>query len=200
MEHDIDKNKNNKTKNRLPVILTLIGVLILLLVLAFFLISQLYEREQYPVKYIGEIKSASEKYNLDPYLVMAVIHRESGFRADVASNKGAVGLMQIMPSTGEWIAGKLKIEYNEAALKEPEYNIELGCWYLSYLSDTFDGNTENILCGYNAGPNKTKSWLKEYSQDGKTLDNIPYPETEKYVSKVKTSIEKYKQIYPGAFE
>jgi len=190
----------NKNKNKITIILILTVVLILLLALAFFFVRQLYDRESYPVKYTDEIKSASEKYNLDPYLVMAVIHRESGFRADVASPKGAAGLMQIMPATGEWIAEKLKIEYSKEKLKIPEYNIELGCWYLSYLDDMFDGNMENMLCGYNAGHNRTKGWLKENSKDGITIDDIPYPETKNYVARVENSYDKYKQLYPDLFK
>ena len=141
------------------------------------------------------------EYGLDPYLVAAVIYVESGWQTEAESPKGALGLMQLMPATAEWIAGRLGEEYDPAAICEPEVNIRYGCWYLRFLFDRFPV-TATALAAYNAGHNRVAAWLssEEYSPDGSVLTSIPYPETEQYVGKVQRAYEKYKELYPNAFE
>lgn len=146
----------------------------------------------YPLEYKDYITRYSEEYELDPYLVCAVINAESSFNSDVESHKGAVGLMQIMPSTGEWVAGKIGIEnYSEVILTDPETNIRIGCWYLHYLDGLFDGNDDYVIAAYNAGQGKVKEWIESDAQ----LEDIPYPETKNYLEKVKTFYEIYQGLY-----
>ncbi len=146
----------------------------------------------YPLEYKDYITRYSTEYELDPYLVCAVINAESNFNADVESHKGAVGLMQIMPSTGEWIAGKIGIEnFSEAMLTDPETNIRIGCWYLHYLEGLFDGNNDHMIAAYNAGQGKVQDWIETDA----ALENIPYPETENYLEKVKAFYEIYQGLY-----
>jgi soluble lytic murein transglycosylase len=168
------------------------------LVVATFIISREVQKLTYKLNYPDEITLFAQKYDLDPYLVAAVIHTESGNRPAVASNKGAVGLMQVLPSTGEWIAEKIDLSLGtdaEAALKRPPVNIELGCWYLNYLSERFD-SPELVLCAYNAGPNRVAGWLEdpELTKSGELIE-IPFPETEKYVERVLTARKKYQELY-----
>ena len=85
---------------------------------------------------------------------------ESGFKPMAKSGKGARGLMQLMPSTAEWIANKNGIAYSEELLVNAEYNLELGCAYLSYLSSRFDGK-RNIAAAYNAGEGDVRKWLND---------------------------------------
>lgn len=175
----------------------LAAVVILALVLCAFLLNEYMEKRKYRLDYPTQIKAYSREFGLDPYLVAAVIHCESGNRPTVVSPKGAVGLMQIMPDTGGWIAEKLGLaNYDGAMLKDPEVNIRMGCWYLSYLTDRFGGVRSHALAAYNAGPGNLKKWLEDeaYSQDG-VLVNIPFDETSSYVQKVERAYEKYKNLY-----
>lgn len=183
--------KSKKSKKKWIIA---IAVLLIVVLVCVFLRTEL-KKEIYQLKYVDYIKKYSDEYELDPYLVAAVIYTESSFDEKAESSKGAIGLMQIMPDTGKWIAKKLKID--EYSLYDAETSIRMGCWYLNYLSERFNGNTDNILAGYNAGPNKVASWLKDsrYSENGITLSNIPYQETEDYVYKVNKYYEIYKELY-----
>ncbi len=109
--------------------------------------------------------------------------------------------MQIMPETGEWIAGKLDVEdYSKQMLYDPETSIRFGCWYLDFLSDRFEGNLQLVMAGYNAGHNRVAEWIDDPSiSDGESLINIPFKETDDYVKKVERALEKYREQYPDAF-
>ena len=87
--------------------------------------------------------------------------------------------------------------YEKEDLFDPKLNIEIGTWYLEKLEREFDGDWDNILAAYNGGSGNVNKWLKdeEYSKDGKTLDKIPFKETENYVKKVKADYDSYKKIY-----
>lgn len=129
----------------------------------------------FPGKYKKEILSASEKYDLPAELISAVIWTESKFDPNAESDKGAVGLMQLMPSTASWLYGS---SIDENTLKNEEINIELGCKYLRYLLDKF-GKSELMLAAYNAGEGNVTSWI----ENGE-IENIPFGETRKYINKV----------------
>lgn len=158
-------------------------------------------RALYPLKYRDVIEKYSQKYEVDPYLVLAVIKVESSFRHKAVSPKNARGLMQITEKTGKWGAEQIGFRsYTEDMLYDPECNIQIGCWYLSRLYHEF-GDTDLVIAAYNAGSGNVARWLKdkELSVTGKSLDKIPFPETEKYLKKVKNSYEIYKKLYKNAF-
>lgn len=189
--------KNKKTAKIATLILLLIFA-----VVGYFVINNYVQYRIYQLNHKDTIKEMSEKYDLDPYMVCAVIYTESKFDDDVVSNAGAVGLMQIMPNTGEWIAKKAKFsDYTDDSLKDPAMNIKLGCWYLNYLETKFNGSVQLMLASYNAGPSNVSSWLgnTSYSSDGKTLTKIPYKETENYVTRVMNAYERYKSLYKDTF-
>ena len=120
---------------------------------------------------------------------------------NAVSKKGAIGLMQIMPDTGLWIAEKLKLEnFQKEDLFDIEKNIMIGVWYVGYLADKFDGNLINTIAAYNAGPTNVSKWLgePEFSCDGKNLSDIPFSETKKYSEKVNNAYDMYIKIYAGA--
>lgn len=150
----------------------------------------------YPVKYQKEILEASEEAGVSSALVASIINVESGYKNDVVSNKGAVGLMQIMPETAEWICQKKGIDYSTIDLKDEKTSIMLGCEYLKMLSNSFD-DIDATVCAYNAGPTKVKAWLSESenSVDGIVLSKIPYQETKEYLNKVKKSMRFYSHRY-----
>lgn len=175
----------------------LYSVVILLLVAIFltFSINAVYGYF-YPMKYKSEIENIASKYEVEPALIASVINVESSFKGERVSNKGAVGLMQLMPSTAEWVCGRLKIEYDKERLFETEYNINIGSYYLYYLLNSFQ-DVKTALCAYNAGPTNVKNWLSErqYSDDGKSLKEIPFKETKNYVNKIDKNLNFYKRKY-----
>lgn len=117
------------------------------------------------------------------------------------SHRGAIGLMQLMPDTAEWIAGQLEDpSYSIEAIHEPERNIRYGIWYLSTLQREFDGNDVLALAAYNAGRGNVQSWIREYGwpADFHDIDAIPYQETREYVRKVLLTEHKYRSLYPEA--
>lgn len=151
----------------------------------------------YPVKYEDCVHRSAEKYGVDEALVYAVIYSESGFDPDARSNAGALGLMQIMPETYEWLQTHIPQENSShERLLEPQTNIEYGVYMLSYLLDKY-GDERTAVCAYNAGMGSVDSWLKskEFSSDGKTLFTTPYPETTKYADKVISAKKTYQNLY-----
>ena len=152
----------------------------------------------FPIEYENYILEYSAKYNVDPYLVTAVISNESKFNERALSSKGAYGLMQIMPDTGEWISKYVGIKtFSYDILYNPEVNIKMGCWYINNLSKEFNGELDLVLAAYNGGRGNVNKWLAniEYSKDGKKLDKIPFKETDNYIKKVKLSYKIYKLLY-----
>lgn len=163
-------------------------------VLSFF-ISTFYAYN-YPMKYSKEIVMYSSEFNVDSAIVASVANAESNFREDAVSNKGAVGIMQLLPSTAEWVANRMGEKFDEDLLKNGEYNLKLGSYYLAYLFDFFD-DRNLAICAYNAGQGNVSNWLKDkrYSSDGKKLDTIPFKETDKYLNKVLKNYNYYKNRY-----
>lgn len=154
----------------------------------------------YPIEYEETVSKYSEEYGLDPSLVLGVIKVESKFRPDAVSTKGAVGLMQIMPDTGWWIAERMKLEgFKEEDLYQYDTNIKMGSWYIKNLIDEFGGNVETAVAAYNGGLGNVKKWLSDdrYSQDGENLSEIPFKETSDYVEKVMEAQKVYRDIYGG---
>ncbi len=192
------RSGNRHGGNRKALIaVVVVAAIAVLAVVGVFVVMPEMDRNKYKLEYKELIEQYAAEYSLDPYFVAAVIHTESGFDAEAVSNVGAIGLMQVMPETGEWIAGKLKMEdFKTDDLYDPETNIKMGCWYLNFLDERFD-SLPVMMAAYNAGHNKVKEWLADpqYSQDGKTLTKIPYEQTDNYVKKVTKAYEKYKEYY-----
>lgn len=185
-------------KNRIKPIIVAIIVVFLIMTILF---ADDAARVIYPLKYRDLIRKYSERYNLDPYLVLAVIKAESGFRHTAVSRKNARGLMQITEGTGKWSAEKIGLkDFTADMLFDPEININIGCWYLSRLYGEF-GDTDLALAAYNAGSGNVSKWLndRELSSTGRTLDRIPFKETEKYLKKVRNSYLIYKKLYENEF-
>ncbi|MBV4419548.1 lytic transglycosylase domain-containing protein [Clostridium tyrobutyricum] len=173
-------------------------VITIIILIVIVLNAKNIAKSFYPLKYSSYIKEYSQRYDLDPYMVMAIIKTESGFKENVRSNKNAIGLMQITPDTAEWAAQRMTINnFNEDMLYDPEFNIKMGCWYISDLKSEFNNNMNLVLAAYNGGRGNVKKWLNNsnHSYDGKNLDYIPFKETDKYVKKVKVSYKVYKYLY-----
>jgi soluble lytic murein transglycosylase len=143
-----------------------------------------WARIWYPLRYSTIVRAHAHNYDLNPALLAAVIDEESKFRADAKSSAGAVGLMQLLPSTAKGIAihtGGSKFVTSD--LYDPEINVRYGAWYLHHLLQKY-GDERLALAAYNAGQQNVDTWRAE----GK---DIQFPETRAYVDKV----ERLKGIY-----
>ncbi len=182
--------RKRKTKKKLLRNLIIIMVLVLIVKLSLDLI--------YPLNYRKYINQYSKEYDLDPFLVAAVINVESKYDERAKSSKNARGLMQIGEQTGLWASEELEIEgYEEDLLYDPETNIKIGTWYLNKLNKEFQENLDLVLAAYNGGSGNVSKWLKEekYSIDGKKLHHIPFPETQGYLKKVKANYQIYMIVH-----
>lgn len=165
----------------------LVGVICLVVILFFAM---------FPRKYNDLIEKYANEYNLDKYLIASVINIESGYDTNSVSKVGAMGLMQILPSTAFDIAGRIGIEIEKNDLFDEEINIQLGAFYLRYLLDLFDGNIDNTLSAYNWGLSNVKNWINDGNiDDTGTITNIPVSETSNYLKKFKANKFVYKNIY-----
>ncbi|WP_027093968.1 lytic transglycosylase domain-containing protein [Cohnella thermotolerans] len=186
------KRKNKRTRAVLLLLVVVIGIL--------FIRSEWLGRTIYPIYYKEEIKRTAELYKIDPLLIASIIRVESNYKPEAVSPKGAIGIMQVMPDTAQWI---LKREKNFGTLtmddigREPEAGIRVGTWYIQELLRQFDGNLVVSLAAYNAGPGNVREWLKSKKWDGKeeTVRDIPFGETRQYVQKVLYYYNKYKQVH-----
>lgn len=153
--------------------------------------------EVYPLSYEAQIRLYARENGLDPAWPAAVILAESSYQPDAVSSANAQGLMQLLPSTAEWIAGKFDEEYVEGCLFDADTNIKYGCWYLGYLVRRFGGNLACATAAYHAGQGMVDAWLKnpEYSADGVALSAIPSEKTDTYVKRVLRYYEKYCELY-----
>lgn len=141
-----------------------------------------------PKKYKNWVVAFSDEYDLDIALVYSVIKVESDFDKNAVSKSGAMGLMQILPSTAKWIAEELGVDFEKQNLFEPELNIRFGCFYLRYLFDKFN-DREIVICAYNAGEGKVQDWIIDGKIDKTKID---YAETKNYLTKVNSCFSVYK--------
>ncbi len=170
---------------------------VLLLYLSILIVPGLLKLV-YPLKFREEIIKYGNMHKIDPPLLAALIKTESSFVPGAESKKGAKGLMQITPSTGKWIADTVGIkEFDESMLFDPETNIMLGSWYIGYLTNYYSGSFQLVFAAYNGGSGNVDKWLrdKNYSSNGAVLDTIPFPETRKFLLKLKKNYSIYRQIY-----
>lgn len=149
----------------------------------------------FPLEYSSSVERYSSVYDVDPNIIYSIINVESKFNPDALSKKGAVGLMQITPKTGEYIASLLnKDDYDENSLYEPEINIEFGTFYISKLNRDFNGNLNYIFAAYNGGEGNVRKWIQN---KGGTLDidDIPFRETREYIKRVNRYYKLYTYLY-----
>ncbi len=169
-------------------------------VLLLFLKSDWMGRMMYPISFVEEIQSGASDYEVDPYLIAAIIRVESNFHTGKVSKKGAAGVMQLMPDTAEWIIEMAKLEAltAEGVTSDTKLSIQAGSWYIHSLHQQFKGNSVAAVAAYNAGPGKVSKWLQNGTWDGtlKNLSSIPYGETRHYVQRVDYYYNKYKDLYP----
>ena len=152
----------------------------------------------YPVYYTDIIKKNSKKYEIDPLFVASMIREESRYNTEGVSWVGALGLMQIMPSTGRDLARRIKLRrFHTNMLFDPEINIQMGTWYMKNLMDKFENNHALVAGAYNGGPGRMQRWLRErdISDLDEFIEDISITETRRHIKKVIDSYHIYRELY-----
>ena len=155
------------------------------------------EKSAYPRGYSEYVTIYAEKYGVPETLVYAVIRTESDFESGAVSGAGAVGLMQLMPSTFKWLTDDILFEHMEVGmLYDPETNIRYGTFYLSYLYDRY-ADWDLVIAAYNGGPGNVDKWLEDdsYSDGEGGLKKIPFKETRQFHRRVNRAWDKYEKLY-----
>jgi soluble lytic murein transglycosylase len=147
-----------------------------------------FERIRYPLKYTAIVRERAHAEGIDPALLAAVIYQESKFRPAARSSSGAIGLMQLTPSTAEGIALRTGgTAFKLSDLTDPTINIRYGTWYLHDLFAKY-GSENLVLAAYNAGQGNVDRWRR-------AGEGIQFPETRAYVARV----EHLKNVYRRAW-
>ena len=183
--------------NTKKFLLILITIAFSTLIICFLNNDTSNEQGTFEIKYKNSIDKYCKDYNVDKYLVYAMIKQESNFNNEAVSSAKARGLMQITEDTFNWLKpqlGESSTTFDD--LFDADTNIRYGVFFISVLQKNFpEQNT--VVAAYNAGMNITKEWLQDsnYSNDGSTLHTIPYKETSNYVMVVDFNYKKYLDIY-----
>ena len=150
----------------------------------------IFQSITHPYKYHEEIIYYARKYEIDASLLASIINVESHYDKDAMSNKGAIGLGQILPSTAKYMNEFYHLNEPTIDLLDANTNIKYTSIYLKYLYQKFH-DTRKVLASYNAGETVVRSWLNS----DKNLENIPYKETNDYVTKINKNLHYYSRIY-----
>ncbi|MBR6632849.1 MAG: lytic transglycosylase domain-containing protein [Clostridia bacterium] len=181
-------------KRRLKVLptATLALFTVLLIVIAIIII---YNNRDIPlpVEYREVVETTAFEEGIAEHILYAVIYTESSFDAEAESSVGAMGLMQLLPSTAQWLCEREGAEYDESMLTDPEFNVKYGARYLKILYDRYE-NWDAAHAAYHAGFTRVDSWLEEgtavINEEGQ-LVGIPLESTSNYVNKIREVREKY---------
>jgi soluble lytic murein transglycosylase-like protein len=171
------------------------------------------EERLYPRHFLELVKQLPSTQKFDPYLFLALVKAESSFQVDAVSSAGAVGLVQVLPSTALWVIEKGWVDLNGEKvpsadnasaltpfLIRPEVNLSIGAAYFAYLLERFQGNAYLAICAYNAGPGRVSQWMEELPRDPDAfVEYIPFRETQNYLRRVVTNYFFYSLLYRGDF-
>ncbi|MDX1567821.1 MAG: transglycosylase SLT domain-containing protein, partial [Longimicrobiales bacterium] len=159
-------------------------------------------RAVYPFPYRDLVRLEAEEWGLDPFYLAALIRQESAFLAEARSGAGAMGLMQVIPSTGESMARSVgPAGFSEHHLLHPEVNLHLGAAFLARLHERFGDRSPLVLAAYNAGPTRASRWERDFPEARELerfTERIPYEETRGYVKRVTRNVELYRWLYGSA--
>ncbi|OLP18937.1 tail length tape measure protein [Leptolyngbya sp. 'hensonii'] len=157
-----------------------------------------YWQGLYPFPYRDTIAAWSQERGLNPMLVTALIRQESRFEQGIRSSAGATGLMQVMPDTADWVAGKIRLKNYK--LSDPIDNINLGTWYLDYTHREYQDNSLLAVASYNAGPGNVADWISKQGlhDPDEFIEAIPFDETRDYVKSVFGNYWNYLRLYDPA--
>ena len=184
---------------RLAKILAII-IIVLLVYYTLFKVLKLdvkVMKKIYPLRYSSHVEKYSKEYNIDPYMVYAIIKAESNFNENAKSSSNAIGLMQIMENTAIETANKMNLQVTEEDLFNPELNIKIGLKYFTDLLDKYNNNYYLAIIAYNAGIGNVDKWINNgiIKEDASDIENVPFKETNNYVRKILRDYDIYKELY-----
>ncbi|WP_218081467.1 lytic transglycosylase domain-containing protein [Anthocerotibacter panamensis] len=154
----------------------------------------------YPTPYWDDLSTWARQQEVNPLLALALMRQESAFEPAIRSRVGALGLMQIMPATGQQIAGALGV--SNYSLTRPNDNIRFGTWYLAHTHERWQDNSLLAVASYNAGPGNVSKWVKTIplSDPERFIEQIPFRETKGYVKSVFGNYWNYLRLYSPEFQ
>lgn len=154
-----------------------------------------YWKSLFPFPYQEQILKYARQEEINPLLVLSVMRKESTFNPEIDSVVGAVGLMQIVPPTAEWVAGNIQLQ--DYSLTNPEDNIKIGTWYLKHNHQRYDDSSLLAVASYNAGTGNVNGWLTRYDINNPDdfVEQIPFAETKDYVEGVFGNYWNYLRLY-----
>lgn len=181
---------------KLLIIITIISLLYFIL-FKVIEIDNILMKKLYPIKYSEYVEKYAREYNIDKYMVYAIIKAESNFDEKAKSESNAIGLMQIMETTAIETASKMELEITEEDLFNPEINIKIGLNYFAYLVEQYNNNYALAIVAYNAGIGNVDKWIENgtIKPDGTDIENVPFKETNNYVRKILRDYKIYKELY-----
>jgi soluble lytic murein transglycosylase len=150
-----------------------------------------------PLSDAAVIREQAAEKHLDPALIAGVIYAETKFDPRTSS-AGALGLMQILPATAQYIAHLSGgFRFTTSDLATPKINVAYGSWYLRYLLDHYEGNEMEAVAAYNGGLANVDVWVAKAREEGRglTTTDIPFPETQAYVRRVLRAQSEYRAVY-----
>lgn len=162
--------------------------------------QKLLWEKAYPKAFIDAVTDSSNKFSVPPEMIWSIMRAESTFRKEAISPVGALGLMQVMPKTGQKVAEMIgEKSFQPIHLLEPPTAIKIGSKYLQRLWRKFEGNRALVAGGYNAGPHRIHLWLSRFGtlDLDEFIEHIPFVETRNYIKRVLTNYQVYMRIYSG---
>jgi soluble lytic murein transglycosylase len=193
--------RRRNAARRRRAFLSVVGVaaLIVLVIVAMPLFRKAVNEFNLPLQYQDIIRQQASEKHLDPAFIAAVIYAETKFDART-SPAGAQGLMQIEPSTAQFLARKSgATTFTTADLATPQVNIAYGSYYLRYLLNEYGQSKIEALAAYNGGESNVNDWVARARAHRHVfaISDIPFPETQAYVAKVLRAQRDYRKTYPA---
>ena len=154
-------------------------------------------RLRYFAPYRDVLKPHAARNGLDEAWVLGLIRQESRFMAEVRSSAGAMGLMQLMPGTAQWVANKMGLKnWRWSGVTDVDTNLSLGTYYLRHVYDYLDASPVLASAAYNAGPGRAKAWRPDRTMESAAwAETIPFNETRHYVKLVMANASYYANLF-----
>ncbi len=160
--------------------------------------SKPFWQTSFPAAYQGSVKKYSQDFSVPQELIWGIMRAESHYQPEAVSPVGALGLMQVMPNTGNRLSAIMGDKsFDTKRLLEPDTCIKMGSKYLQRLMKQFENNMALAAASYNAGPHRVQSWLLTFGQVDldEFIEHIPFVETRNYVKRVMTNAYVYSTVY-----
>jgi soluble lytic murein transglycosylase len=156
----------------------------------------LIQQLTHPIYFEPLVVAQAQAQQIDPLLLFALIRQESLFEPSATSSADARGLAQVIPDTGEWIAGRLKWSgWQPEDLWRPYISVEFGAWYLAVQLAAFDGQVMPALAAYNAGPGNVQKWLAATPDLDLFAETMAFSEPRRYVRSIYEGYYTYRRLY-----